>query len=120
VTTVWPTGQERIDLWWVALAASITLRPEWQIPITWSVEHSLDQDAMKLHVRMRANDFVTGKPTTIHMVEILPNIIAIEDDVHEGRRRIARVIRRAVEHELDECLLVSGVQMRDPHSKDPR
>lgn len=61
----------------------------------------------------------TGVATTIHQFHHLP-----DHHFRLSRERaidlVKRFIQRAVMHELDECLLVDGVQLSDPHAGERR
>lgn len=103
-------------LWWMAIAERVTLRPAWQLPMRWSIE--VDRMGVMVHVEIDVPDIVTNEMQTVHQyhhvpygeVDRLAHVKAVD--------LIARLIRRMVLHELDECLLVDGEQLSDPHSRD--
>ncbi len=98
------------------LVDRVTLRPQWPLWTRLYVEHVENEDALRVVVRIDTKDIrCADDDVNIYMMEQLEHayLIAMSDDyLTHG---ICKLIQRAVLHELDECLLVDGKQVRDPH-----
>lgn len=70
-----------------------------------------------LRVTIRVPDIRTGLITGVHLIEDMPLF-----ETSEGERivMVRAAVMRILQHELDECLLVDGVQFRDPHANEAR
>lgn len=96
---------------WSAAAALVSLRKAWLIPIRIKVEVRLD--GVAVHLELDAPDIHTGEHQTVHhMHHAYVDQVLTEDQMLDV---ILRMVRSAVLHELDECLLVNGEQVNDPH-----
>jgi hypothetical protein len=97
---------------WEAAAAKVTMRPCWPMPMRARVR---DQGPgwLMLVVELDAPDIHTGEMQTVHIAET----IHPKSETTEGQMVdvIVWLYRRAVQHELDECLLVDGSPAREPH-----
>ncbi|MGN6107247.1 MAG: hypothetical protein ACTHU0_19220 [Kofleriaceae bacterium] len=71
-------------------------------------------DGWRLRVSIKVPDIHTGEPTWVHTMAPVERIDT------EGRAvsRVRSAILKALEHELDECLLLDGKQVRDPHANE--
>jgi hypothetical protein len=101
---------------WRRVAASITFREAWPWKMRIDVRIAELTDALNVRIAMLdAPDMLTGDPSkVIHHRDVLyrdAQRMEESDILHFLRRFIGA----AVEHELDECLLVGGEQLRDPH-----
>jgi hypothetical protein len=75
-------------------------------------------DAMRLQASMDVKCRDTGAPICTYMVET----ISMEGVAQLSRNAAVRLVhdflRRLLVHELDECFLVNGVRVYDPHEND--
>jgi hypothetical protein len=113
---------KQTDEWlqrWKSVAAAVTMRSEWQIPMRWDVDRRSDGEGI-LHGTFEAQNIVTGEIGPFHFVDVLPK--TFDPGTDTGRELavdfIVRAIRNAVEHEFRECLLVDGERWIDPHKRD--
>lgn len=96
---------------WINLFARIALRPH--LGVTMQVRRGMARGSAELELTLAVTDIHTGKPSSVHKVVPLPSFGRCDE-----RRAldIARsAAREAFEHEIDECLLLDGVQHVDPH-----
>lgn len=96
---------------WSALVARLTFRTI--IPVRLHVAPPREgHDRPRLVVTLRVASIHGGAPTTLTSRYPLPP----ERDVLAAIRLVRTLVLRAIEHEIDECLLVDGRQLADPHA----
>lgn len=83
---------------------------------------------LRLDHRIRDHDFHvvfvmhvrcvdTGKPIKVFTMESF-DVGAPERAREHAEHLILRLIRQGIEHEIDECLLVDGRRLHDPHEQE--
>jgi hypothetical protein len=105
----WPTFLRRLEFRGGLSVGGLRCRVE-STPGDW-----INGDPAHLTVCLRVPDIHTGKTIEVfHRSEIPPYIA----DDREAFRFVRLVIRRALEHEPDESLLLDGAMVRDPHAHE--
>lgn len=102
---------------WRSVANAMTFRPAWPWPMRIIVDMDL-RDGLSICAQLTAPCVVTGESQIVHHMEHIPLLMA-EGATHADIVRHAhRLLKAAVEHEFDECLLLDGKQLRDPHASE--
>lgn len=103
----------------IQLVAAVDLK-RFAIPVRISCERAIWNDSLIVLVTLIVPDVITGEQTTVnHQEEFLPEHIKRLD--RDGALMlIRRQLSFALNHELDECFLVDGKQLRDPHEREKR
>lgn len=99
---------------WRAIADAMTFRPAWPWPMRIVVDMD-SRDGLSIRVKLTAPCIVTGESQIVNHMEHIPWQMAEGATSADIARAIHRLLRSAVEHEFDECLLLEGRQLRDPH-----
>lgn len=102
-----------LDEWQKAIDR-VTMHRIWPMPIVQRVSHSEHLDAFAIYTKLSAPCVDTGDPQVVTHLAVAPDYIVDPDDAVDF---LARQIKKAVEHEIDECLLVDGRKLRDPHAR---
>lgn len=96
---------------WSALVPRLTFRTI--LPVRLHVAPPREgDDRPRLVVTLRVESIHGGAPTTLTSRYPLPP----ERDALAAIRLVRTLVLRAIEHEIDECLLVDGRQLADPHA----
>lgn len=74
------------------------------------------EDAVAVSVLMKVNDRDTGEPSSIAIEKLLPGCAFVM--ASQRQRVVLSMLRDMVMHELDECFLVNGVRVLDPHKNE--
>lgn len=98
----WQRFIERIDL------------SRWASPIRLEVFNADLFDAIELRVAICVPDIHTKELSWVTRRDFLPDIADDKTNVRIVRRYISLIL----EHEIDECLLLDGEQLRDPHANE--
>jgi hypothetical protein len=102
-----------VPLSWPDFLKRISLRPSF--PLSLELRESTRGRGLVLFAKLDAPDIHTGQMQTLHIAEVL--MYPPHDEKH-ALWIVRTLLRAALEHELDECLLLDGVQVRDPHSNE--
>lgn len=103
---------EPID--WPAFIARLSFRSMFPIEIRLDpAGEPYSEDA--LVVILHAPDIHDGSPSRVFYLIPLSEM----GDPVEALDRIRKTVLQAIRHELDECMLFDGRQIRDPHAKEP-
>lgn len=98
---------------WQTTMDRVSMHRAWPIPTI--LRALTTPQYLDLRCEIRVRDIRTGEPTKVHIRELLSvaeSALMSDDDRLEF---VIHMVRRAIEHELDECLLVDGRQHRNPH-----
>lgn len=96
---------------WTAFLARLSFRTLFPIDLRF------DPELHALVVILHAPDIHDGTPTRVyHMLSLRDVHIS---DPTEAMGQIRRLVLRAITHEVDECMLFDGRQVRDPHEAEP-
>lgn len=97
------------------LVNRVTLRSQWPMRMSLAVEFVELGDALRVVIKMRVKDIHSAEDINVYSAEQFDHeyLMAHRDDYIV--RAICALVKRAVMHELDECLLVDGKQVHDPH-----
>ena len=74
-------------------------------------------DSVRVRVVLDVCDVSTGEDTYIVQNSVLPRAHLVDGKVPAAL--IRHQIALALMHELDECLYIDGVQLKDPHGMPP-
>jgi hypothetical protein len=101
---------------WHRIASQIKMRACWPWPSRIDVRISSEIDGLCAHVWLKAPDMHTEEVTKVHHIQYISRIEAWADlPDSELVAFLRKLLLRSFIHEFDECLLVDGVQYRDPH-----
>jgi len=98
---------------WRDTIARISFRPTWRLPITLVVYPDTGADKITLGVILHTFDVRVDPSTPIDVQFTRP--LAADLDPDARVRAVRDLVHEAVSHELDECLLLDGFSMHDPH-----
>lgn len=93
---------------WSEFLGRITLRSSFPLRVK-AIE---TLQGTKLRAMLDVPDIHTGKMQTVHVE--WPAFDNLNDE--NAFRFVRMLLREILEHELDECLLLDGVQVNDPHA----